>query len=420
MPSRRILLMPFGSHGDVHPFVGLGLALRSRGHDVTFVVNGYFRELVERVGLTYVEQGSKEDFLAVANNPDLWHPFRGFPHLVRNGIAKVMHDQFDFIESQSKQSDILVVSNCLGFGARIASEKLRVPLVTVHLQPAVILSTYDTPAFPGMVYGRWVPHWIKRAQFRLAELLVIDRVSLPVINPFRKEIGLAPIKNVTKWFHSPDGVLCLFPDWYASKQPDWPVNSHLSDFPFWDESTLGSMDEGLQRFLEAGDKPIVFTAGTGNMLAEEFFRESAAACELLGRRGVLLTKFSEQIPAKLTDQVIHVPYAAFSQLLPQCAAIVHHGGIGTTSQALRAGIPQLIVPLAHDQPDNANRVRKLRVGDSISPRMYKAQSASTKLNNLLRSSNTHAACRKVAGRWSGQVQPFHQACRVIEDLIATL
>ena len=237
MKSRKILLFPFGSHGDVHPFVGLAVALRSRGHEVTIIVNGYFRELVERVGLDYIEQGSEEEFLEVANNPDLWHPIRGFPHLVKHGIAKVMRDQFNLISEESSQSDILVISNCLGFGCRIAAEKLGVPLVTVHLQPAVILSAYDPPTFPNMISGRWVPRWLLRTQFRLAELLVIDRASLPVINPFRAELGLAPTKKVLTWFHSPTCVLCLFPDWYAPKQPDWPVNSYLTDFPFWDEST---------------------------------------------------------------------------------------------------------------------------------------------------------------------------------------
>jgi rhamnosyltransferase subunit B len=418
MQNHRLLLMPFGSHGDVHPFIGLGLALRTRGYDVTIIVNGYFRELVERVGLNYVEQGTKEEFLSVANNPDLWHPFRGFPHLVRNGIAKVMRDQFDFIENQSRESKVVVLSNCLGFGARIASEKLYVPLITVHLQPAVILSAYETPAFPGMLNASWVPHWLKRAQFRLAELLVIDRASLPVISPFRKELGLAPVKNVTKWFHSPDCVLCLFPEWYAPKQPDWPMNSHLTDFPFWDESSLGPLDSELMQFLDSGSKPIVFTAGTGNMLAPDFFRESAEACRLLGQRGLLLTKFTEQIPLSLNKDVMHVPYAPFSQLLKHCSAIVHHGGIGTTSQALRAGTPQLIVPMAHDQPDNANRVKKLGVGDSLSPKSYNANTASAKLDALIHSDATKAACAKIASRWSGAEQPFDDACRVIGELIA--
>ena len=133
------------------------------------------------------------------------------------------------------------------------------------------------------------------------------------------------------------------------------------------------------------------------MLAADFFEQSALACQKLGRRGILLTKFDEQIPKVLPADVIHVPYAPFSQLLPRCAAIVHHGGIGTTSQALRAGIPQVIVPLAHDQPDNASRVKKLGVGSIIPCTRYQAQSAENNLRFLLDSVTIQSIVQQYCG-----------------------
>jgi UDP:flavonoid glycosyltransferase YjiC (YdhE family) len=374
--------------------------------------------LIERAGLKYIEHGTREEFLEVADNPDLWHPTRGFPHLVNEGIRRVIDKQVDLIRERSSQSDLLVIANCLGFGCRIACEKYRVPLVTVHLQPAVIPSAEAPPTFQRMIIPRWAPKWLFRLQFRLAEMLVIDRAALPVINPLRARLGLPPISKVLRWYHSPDCVVCLFPEWYAPKQADWPPNSFVTDFPFWDESSLEAMDPTLAGFLDQGSAPIAFTAGTGNMLAEDFFRESIEACRRMGQRGLLLTKFAQQIPESLPDTVMHVRYCPFSQVLPRCAAIVHHGGVGTTSQALRAGIPQLIVPLAHDQPDNAARVKRLGVGKSITTEKYQAESASQVLSQLISSPEVAQRCRTIASHWNAELLPFGKACDVIEDLLA--
>jgi UDP:flavonoid glycosyltransferase YjiC (YdhE family) len=140
----------------------------------------------------------------------------------------------------------------------------------------------------------------------------------------------------------------------------------------------------LERFLAAGEKPIAFTPGSAMQFGQSFFRESAKACELLNRRGILLSRHREHIPVDLPPTVRHFDYAPFSRILPRCAALVHHGGIGTTSQALAAGVPQLIMPMAHDQFDNAHRVARLGAGDVIKRRNYRAKAAAAKLNTSRR------------------------------------
>ena len=117
------------------------------------------------------------------------------------------------------------------------------------------------------------------------------------------------------------------------------------------------------------------TPGSAMRHAQEFFAESVAACQRLGRRGLLLTRFAEQVPTDLPETIRHLEYVPFSRVLPRAAALVHHGGIGTTAQALAAGIPQLVMPLAHDQPDNAARLERLGVGRTIAPRRYRAARA---------------------------------------------
>ena len=112
----------------------------------------------------------------------------------------------------------------------------------------------------------------------------------------------------------------------------------------------------------AGEPPIVFTPGSAMYHGQDFFRASVEACKQLNRRGILLTRHAEQIPADLPATIRHFSYAPFSLLLPRAAALVHHGGIGTSAQAMAAGCRQLITPFAHDQFDNADRLRRLGEG----------------------------------------------------------
>ncbi len=409
----NVILAPVGSAGDVHPMVGLGLALKRRGHRITMVVNGYFQDLIERVGLEYVELGTKQEFMEFVANADLWHPTRSFPYIYNHGIAPTMRAQYDIIAQRQTAGDTMVISSCLGFGARIAHDKLGVPLATVHLQPAALWSEHESPVLPGMLLRPGTPRWLKRFQYWLGESIIIDRVIDKETNGFRRELGLSPVKRTTRWWNSPECIVCLFPAWYAPPQSDWPAQVVLTDFPLWDEREVTEVRDELERFLSSGDPPIVFTPGSAMFLGQSFFSAAAEACRRLGRRGLLLSRFRDHIPTKLPDGVRHFEYIPFSRVLPRAAALVHHGGIGSTSQALAAGIPQLVMPMAHDQPDNAARVARLGVGDWLKPSAFRPHAVADKLDCLLNSNDVRRSCQIVAAKLDRQ-GGLEKACVAIE------
>ncbi len=138
---------------------------------------------------------------------------------------------------------------------------------------------------------------------------------------------------------------------------------------------------------------------------------------MLGRRGVLLSKFREHIPQQLPPGVVHFDYLPLGGVLPKAAAMVHHGGMGTLAQALRAGIPHLVMPMSIDQPDNAQRLTALGVADYLKPKAYRAGAVAEKLDKLLNSSDVAAACRRIARKFDN-VDPRSDTCRVIEDFAA--
>src|SRR5206468_929261 len=149
---------------------------------------------------------------------------------------------------------------------------------------------------------------------------------------------------------------------------DWPPQIRLAGFPLKDSEADAAVPEETMKFCGAGSRPIAFTFGTGMMHAAELFQKTIEACRVLGRRAVLLTRFRSQLPRELPSFAHHCEFAPLSELFPLCEVVVHHGGIGTTANALAAGTPQLILPFAYDQMDNAVRVKRLQAGDWLKPR----------------------------------------------------
>jgi rhamnosyltransferase subunit B len=414
----RVFLTPVGSHGDVHPFVGLGVELSRRGHEVTVFTNGAFREVVGRAGLAFVEVGTAEKFRQLLGNARVWDPVRGFVLFFGFLTEEPLRPLYEAIARHYEPGRTVLVSPPQGLGARLAQEKLGVPLVTGHIAPAALPSVHLPPVMPG-AYGAlqptWSPRWYSRMLYWVGDRLVVDRIVAGPLNKFRAELGLPPVRRIiSRWWNSPQLVLGLWPDWFAPSQPDWPSQTHLTGFPRFDERGLRCLPAGLDEFLEAGDPPLVFTPGSAMMHAHRFFEAALDACQRLGRRGILLTGYTEHLPGHLPDFLRHYSYVPFSEVFPRSAAVIHHGGVGTTAQALAAGVPQLFMPLGFDQFDNAARVVRLGCGAMLIPRKFTGRRVASELSRLLRP-EVRSRCRQIAGRFEGH-NAVGLACDWIEKL----
>jgi UDP:flavonoid glycosyltransferase YjiC (YdhE family) len=262
-----------------------------------------------------------------------------------------------------------------------------------------------------------MPKWGRRVAYRLIDMLVIDRHICPAINALRAELGLGKISRLLNgWWNSPMRVLGLFPDWFAPPQPDWPAQTVLTGFPLYDEAGTTPMDAEVSRFLESGEKPVAFTPGSAMWQGHAFFATAAEACRAAGLRGILLSRHRDHIPLSLPPGVIHAHYAPFSELLPHCAAIVHHGGIGTSGQALAAGVPQILMPMSHDQPDNAARLVRAGVARVLPPRIFTTDRLGRTLTDLLADPAAREACPRYAKRVR-ENDAIAAACDQIERLL---
>jgi rhamnosyltransferase subunit B len=419
-----VLLPTLGSAGDVHPFIALALALQARGHRATLLTNPLFQPLIERCGVGFQAVGSDESARAAINNPDIWHPRRGLP-LVLKIMASAVAEVFSILE-RCADANTVVAASSLALGARIAQDKLGLPTATVHLQPSV-LRTLEGPLVLSPWQPRWQPRWSKAAVFWLIDRGWIDPVLQPPVNALRSKLGLRPVDRLMRhWVHSPQCVLAMFPSWFAPPREDWPPSTYLIGFPLWDarempvsvmpESTeaTASADE-LEAFLASGEAPVVVTAGSAAATLHQFFSESVRALRALNRRALLVTNFPHQLPSGLPSTMLATGYVPFSAVLPHAALLIHHGGIGTLAQAVAAGTPQLMVPRAFDQFDNAARIERLGLGRGLAESRYRAAAAAAVIRQMLQDAPMRAQCREYAARIDSAAA-LSTACEHLEAL----
>jgi len=324
--------------------------------------------------------------------------------------------QYDALAALVGDGDAIVVANPGLLAARVVQETLGCPTASLLLQPGLVPSSDAPPEMPG---GLTIPTWLPRP-LRNLYWLGVDAAGYllvaPYLNRFRSGLGLRPVGRLFRWWLSPELVIGLFPAWYAAPQRDWPTPIRLAGFGRYDGAGA-ELPADVRDFCAAGSPPIAFTLGTGMAHAGAFFRRAVRACEAIGTRGILLTKFPEVVPRRLPPTILHSRFAPFRQLLPLCGAVVHHRGIGSTAAALDAGCPQLVLPLAWDQPDNAARIERMGVGLALGPRQRGSGSMARALSRLM-TPQVRSRCASIAAR-ARREDGLETAADWVEQLFAS-
>ncbi len=419
----EVLVVTAGTLGDLHPFLGLGLALRDRGHRVTVISLEECRPRVRGSGLEFVplvpdRAAAKGHGRGLAHR--LLFALAGrWRRLARVGtVLPQLRPAYEAIADRHVPGQTVVVTSSLILGSRVARDKLGFPLATVHLSPVVFRGDDRAPVQPPLTLPDWLPPRVRRAAYRLVDRLVLDRFLAGPINAFRAELGLPPVCRVLAgWRHSPDRVIGLFPEWFAPPQPGWPAGTRLTGFPLYDPGTHAPLPPEARDFLAAGDPPVVITPGTGVRNGRRFIEEGVAACGRLGRRVLLLARFKDQVPDQLPAAVRHFDYLPLGSVLPHAAALVHFGGIGSAARALAAGVPQIVQPVRNDQFENGRRLQDLGVAAVLRGRSYHATAIARALGRLLGSDEVTLRCRDLASRIH-EGAALAEACRLIEELFA--
>ena len=381
----NIVLATFGSLGDVHPKIALGLELKRRGHDVTVAAMEFYREKIGMLGLKFAPMRPHLDPEDRDLVREMMDTYRGSERILRDIILGNIRPMYDDLTAAVYGADLMITGEAVYAAASVA-EKSGIKWVSTSLAPVSFFSAYDPPVPPAAPWFEKLYLGPGFNHFVFKSIRWMMRSWYEPYKQFRRELGLKEDHDpIFFGKFSPDVHLALFSKVLGAPQPDWPLNTAQPGFCFYDgQADLGTMPTGLAEFLDAGVPPIVFTLGSAAVMDPgEFFEHSAAAAAKLGRRAVLLYGVFNDPPKGLAEEIVGFDYAPYSLLFPRSACVVHQGGVGTTGQVLRAGVPHLIMPYSHDQPDNALRCRRAGVAEYISRGSYNAETAATAISGIL-------------------------------------
>jgi UDP:flavonoid glycosyltransferase YjiC (YdhE family) len=371
----KVVIASFGSFGDVNPYVGLGQALKERGHDVTLALPGYYAPFVEAAGLKAVPVRPDIDPTQRDVVRRVMDPLRGAEYLIREVLMPHVEDSFADLDAATRGADV-IVSHPLTYALPVLAEHRKIPWASSVLAPLGFFSQSDPPlmavtpaaayvqrSFPGF-YRKLIPV----AQF-------ITRNWGTPVHHLRARLGLPKGADpVHAGQFSPFLNLAMFSTVLGKPQPDWPARTLVTGAVSYD-AVHGGLPDEVGRFLGDGPAPVVFTLGSSAVAAREaprFYQASVDAARDVGARAILLVGRNDghRPDTGGSADVCVAEWAPHSELFARASVVVHQGGAGTLHTALASGRPQLLVPFAHDQGDNAVRTARLGVGRVIFPSHY--------------------------------------------------
>ena len=414
----RIVVTALGTLGDLHPMIAIGLELRQRGHDVVFVTHQVYQSKIKALGFEF--HSMRPDFTAMNDSQEMARMMdlkTGQEYMVCKWANPSLRDMYTDLLNVAKNADFIFSGEGV-IATPLVAEKLGMKWASSAMVPMGFFSVYDPPvlaAFPNLAKLIKFGPIINKAIVNFAKL--VSNSWAEPIRQLRHELGLSSINYnpfIDNKKYSPYLVIALFSSVIGQRQPDWPENTIIAGFTFYDGTQGGAeLTPELKQFLDKGEPPIVFTLGSAAVMdGGNFYHESIKAVKQLNRRAVLLIGKNPP-PENLSQDIIAVDYAPYSQIFQKACAIVHQGGIGTTAQALRAGRPTLIMPYSHDQPDNAARVERLGTSRTIPRKEYFAKRVALELNVLLENpsyANKAMEIRKIIQAENG----VEVACDAIE------
>jgi sterol 3beta-glucosyltransferase len=400
----RITLFTIGGRGDTQPFVALAVRLRQAGHRVTLAARPDFAGLAADYDVDFAPLGHPyQPFITGAAEASAL----GSGHLLnqlRYGLSqrRYVSDQLNQDAWRAAQGAEAIIYKYSWMTGYSIAEKLGIPCAAAMLFPLT-----PTRAFPSFVFGRGIDRGplLNRLVWRLSEQVVWQLLHRDDTK-LRRELGLRPLPffgPLTRQQREEMPVYYAYSPAVLPRPADWPERMQVTGYWFLDPEPGWQPPAELLRFLQSGPPPV--SIGFGSMASrdvEATLRLVLKALKLSGQRGVLLSGWAGLGTGRpLPESVFRAESLPHSWLFPRMAAVVHHGGAGTTGAALRSGVPSILIPLAADQPSWARQVHALGAGPAPLP--FQTLTAE-RLAETIREAVTNPAMRQRAAELGRQIQ----------------
>ncbi|HTP02930.1 MAG TPA: glycosyltransferase [Anaerolineales bacterium] len=356
----QILLSSIGSRGDVQPLVALGVELHALGHRARLCVAPNFREWVESYGLECVPIGPDLKKMTGGTVPEAIagrSVMPADPQAAQRMVDQSVRDQFRVISEAARGCDVLLGAGALQIALRSIAESQRIPYVFAAYCPAVLPS----PKYPPPKTGGYYSHSLTEA--KNTELWKKNEVEFnarfgEMFNEERGKLGMGPVASVRDYMFTERPWLAADP----ALGPVFPAAGlDVTQTGAWMLAEGAALPDEVEQFLAAGSPPVFL--GFGSMRAsDQTPRILVESVRAVGLRSILSQGWARLAPVDMGNDCLSIGELDHARLFPRVAAVVHHGGAGTTHTAVRAGRPQVIVPHNYDQFYWRNRVSELGVG----------------------------------------------------------
>ena len=414
----HICILSVGTRGDVQPYIALGKGLQAAGHQVQLATLSMFEPLVRGYGLDFaLIKESPLSFLdrVIASGGNVVQRLLETRRIITAMMERLLEDAWHAVQD----ADVIITSNLLIYPGSSLSEHLGIPSIGTLLVPYLRTRVFPNPA---LFSGR--RELCGRGNLLTYDLFneVLWQLYRGSMNRQRQRFGLSPLP---RWGmarqmlreHSP--FLCAYSPLVVPRPTDWGDSIHVTGYWLLDAPVTWQPPEALQTFLDAGPPPVYI--GLGSMKTHD----PAATTELMvqalaqsGQRGILLTGSLGISQAEMSDEVFTLAEAPHDWLFPRMAAVVHHGGAGTTAAGLRAGVPTIITPIYGDQFFWGQRVAALGVGPPPIPQKHLTPERLAAALRLATSDQAMQERARAVGHTLKEEDGVAQAVRIIETIHA--
>jgi UDP:flavonoid glycosyltransferase YjiC (YdhE family) len=409
----HITILALGSTGDILPYAALGHHLKSVGYDVLFVTSENFEGLISGLGINFLGIPGNAQAIVRSNSANIFSLFRSFAELSK-GLTIILDPEHPEIG----RTDLILNQLPIGLYGYDLAEKLDVPMIQASVIPLTPTRAFPMMGWPAV--SSKIPGF-NRLSFRVYEQMTWLYMRRTVNHWRQEKLGLPQRPIFTYWKDGQPGrpeTIYGFSNHVLSKPVDWGDRIHICGNWYLDDNEW-KPPKYLTAFLENGDPPVFI--GFGSMPLSHPVRTTemlVKAVKLSGQRAILHAGWAGIGGVRLPDSILLIDYAPYHWLLPKMAAVIHHGGSGTTGRTLWAGVPSIIVPFLFDQFFWGRRVASL--GTGLKPIRFKklnAQNLSESIDRLVNDQAIRIAALKMGENVKAE-SGLENAEGIIQELVA--
>ncbi len=408
MSKNHISLITEGTYGDILPFVFLTQELQKRGILVTLFTNEAYKSLGEYFTIPIQSVTSKKIQDYYLQNKKIWTP-RKTMQTLSNYAQDLYFESIEKILEETKNSD-LIVSHPMTFSGKTSSELNNIPYVSFHYAPIQVETIYRLPTFFGGISFNWLPLFMKKKFYTMGDFFVF-RHLFKRIPEWRKKEGLKSINDPVHWGTSRELALGLWPEEFCptfKDQQSLQLCGFSHNVEYSDVSS--EVTEEIAVWMRKKET-IIITLGSGY----RFIKDWGAIIDEIEKtfhvQCLILTPEKISHPS---ENIRYVSKILLSQILPLAKVCIHHGGAGMTTQTIMAGIPHLILPRAHDQPDNAQLVKDNNLGLLVWTNKPKKNKIIKTLHRLLKNNLILTNCKSFQKTQARRKDGIKRAADLIE------